>query len=141
VRAVIDTNVLISGLLWNRTPHLLLDQTSHGAHRLVSSPALIAELADVLNRSKFPAILEISDTNAERVLAQMRHLAEIFDPIPLAAPVCRDPGDDAVLALALAAQVDFIVSGDQDLLTLGAYAGIPIATPAQALGRIGVAES
>lgn len=51
-------------------------------------------------------------------------------------PVCRDPDDDAVLALAIAAKADFIVSGDNDLLALGAFNGIPVLTPAQALQRI-----
>lgn len=50
-----------------------------------------------------------------------------------AKPVCRDPDDDAVLACAKAAQVDWIVSGDQDLLVLQRFEGIPIVTAAHAL--------
>jgi len=51
--------------------------------------------------------------------------------------VCRDPDDDEVLALAIAAQVDLIISGDDDLLVLQAFEGIPIVNPAQALLRLG----
>jgi len=141
VRAVIDTNVLLSGLVWNGTPHLLIEQIRGGALSLVSSPGLIAELAGVISRAKFRTALAKSNTNPERMLAEVRFLAEIFDPLPLPEPVCRDPDDDAVLALAVAAQVDLIVSGDQDLLTLGAYAGIAIVTPAQALELIGAGMS
>lgn len=54
----------------------------------------------------------------------------------LASPVSRDPDDDAVLACALAAKADLIVSGDQDLLVLQAFEGIPIVTAAQALERL-----
>ncbi len=54
----------------------------------------------------------------------------------LASPVSRDPDDDAVLACALAAKADLIVSGDQDLLVLQAFEGIPIVTIAQALERL-----
>ncbi len=50
--------------------------------------------------------------------------------------MCRDPDDDAVLALALAAKVDFIISGDEDLLAIGVFQGIPILSPAQALQTI-----
>jgi uncharacterized protein len=58
-------------------------------------------------------------------------------PDPGTQPVCRDPDDDDVLALALAARVDLIVSGGSDLLVLQAFEGIPIVTPAQASVRLG----
>ncbi|MHB1199755.1 MAG: putative toxin-antitoxin system toxin component, PIN family [Polaromonas sp.] len=51
-------------------------------------------------------------------------------------PICRDPDDDAVLACAKVAQANLIVSGDQDLLVLQAFEGIPIVTAAQALERL-----
>jgi predicted nucleic acid-binding protein len=63
-------------------------------------------------------------------------LAEIIDPPPLPEPVSRDPDDDAVLALAAAAQPDLIISGDKDLLVLGAHAGVPIVKAAEAVARI-----
>jgi uncharacterized protein len=50
--------------------------------------------------------------------------------------VCRDPDDDEVLALAIAAKVDLIVSGDKDLLVMQSFAGIPILAPAEAVGLI-----
>lgn len=136
VRAVVDTNVLLSGLLWHGTPHRLVERVRTGALTLVSSPALLAELAEVIGRAKFQAILVRSDTNAEQMLAQVRQLAEIVDPPPLPMPVGRDADDDAVLALAVAAQPDLIVSGDDDLLVLGAYDGIRILSPADALAII-----
>jgi putative PIN family toxin of toxin-antitoxin system len=137
VRAVIDTNVLLSGLLWHGAPHTLVERLRTGALSLVSSPALLAELTEVVGRAKFAAILTRSNTNPERMLSELRQLAEILDPPPLATPVSRDPDDDAVLALAVAARVDLVVSGDADLLILGAHAGIPIVTPAQALDIVG----
>ena len=61
---------------------------------------------------------------------------ELFEPRPLDGPVCRDPADDHVLALALAANADMIVSGDEDLLILESFAGIAIVTPADAVKRL-----
>jgi putative PIN family toxin of toxin-antitoxin system len=137
VRAVIDTNVLLSGLLWHGAPHALIEQVRAGTLTLVSSPALLAELAEVVARAKFQAAHARSNTNPEQLLAAVRLLAEIVDPPPLPVPVSRDPGDDAVLALAVAAQPDLIVSGDADLLVLGALAGIPIVNPGRALVIVG----
>ena len=136
MRAVIDTNVLLSGLLWHGAPHTLLDRVRSSALSLVSSPALLTELAEVTGRAKFDSILTRSQTSREHALAEIQLLAEIVEPPPLPRPVCRDPDDDGLLALAVAAQVEFIVSGDNDLLALGSFNGIPILTPAQALQRI-----
>jgi predicted nucleic acid-binding protein len=73
----------------------------------------------------------------DRVIAEVWQLADVFDPPPLPAAVSRDPDDDAILALAVAAQADFMVSGDADLLVLGVHDGIPIVGPAQALATSG----
>ena len=51
VRAVVDTNVLLSGLFWRGRPHALIEQVRAGTLTLISSPALLAELAEVMNRS------------------------------------------------------------------------------------------
>jgi len=136
VRAVIDTNVLLAGLLWRGPPHALLEHVRAGTLSLVSSPALLAELADVIGRAKFDAILTKSNTSRERSLTDVRRLAEVVEPPPLPQPVCRDPDDDQVLALASAAKVDVIVSGDNDLLLLGSFEGTPIIGPAQAVRLI-----
>lgn len=136
MKAVIDTNVLIAALLWRGPPHALLEQVRAGKVSMVSSPALLAELADVMGRAKFDAILARTKTSRERLLARVCRLAEAIEPPPLREPVCRDPDDDRVLALALAAKADLIVSGDNDLLTLGSFEGIPILAPVQAIGLV-----
>jgi putative PIN family toxin of toxin-antitoxin system len=114
VRAVVDTNVLLSGLFWRGSAHALMEQVRASALTLISSPALLAELAEVMNRPKFQVILAGSETDPERTVGELRQLAEIIDPPPLPTPV----------------------SGDADLLTLGSHAGIPIIDPAEALTRI-----
>ncbi|MDP3895031.1 putative toxin-antitoxin system toxin component, PIN family [Nocardioides sp.] len=136
MRAVIDTNVLLSGLLWHGAPHALIEHVRAGTLAMVSSPALLAELAEVVSRAKFGKILARSNTPRERFLAEMRQLAEVILPPPLPQPVCRDPDDDHVLACALAAQADLIVSGDADLLNLREYQSIRIVTAAEALRLI-----
>lgn len=133
MRAVIDTNVLLSGLLWHGSPHSLIESARSGNLTLLSSSVLLAELTDVIGRAKFTSILTHSNTSREQLLAEVRQLSEIMEPAPLSEPVSRDPDDDHVLALAFAAQVDLIISGDHDLLSLKAFRGIPIVTPAEAV--------
>lgn len=138
MRAVIDTNALVSGLFWHGAPHRLLERVRSGELMLVSSPALLAELADVIGRAKFDVVLARSNTSRERTLDEIYRLAELIEPPPLPKPVCRDPDDDEVLALAVAANADLIVSGDPDLLVLKSFQGIPIVSPAEAIGIIGL---
>ena len=125
----------LSGLLWHGAPHAVMERVRGGTLALVSSPALLAELADVIGRANFDAVLARSNRSRERLLAEVQQLAEIVAPPPLPAPVCRDPDDDEVLALAIAAQIDLVVSGDHDLLSLGS---IDILSPRDAGERIGV---
>lgn len=136
MRAVIDVNVLVSGLFWHGAPHNLIERVREGTLLLISSPALLAELAEVLERPTFDHILQRSNTSLERSLAEIQTLAEVIAPPPLQKPLCRDPDDDELLALAVAARADLIISGDADLLDLCNYEGIPIVTPIQALSRI-----
>ena len=133
MRAVIDTNALLAGLLWRGPPHALLQHVRAGTVALVSSPALMADLADVIGRPKLDLILTRTNTLRERSSPEVRRLAEMIEPPPLPHPVCRDPDDDQVLALALAAKVELIVSGDNDLVSIGSFEGIPIIAPADAV--------
>lgn len=136
MRLVLDTNVLLSGILWKGAPHRLLARIKEGDAALIGSPALLEELADVIARPKFAAILARSGLSGEMIPHEIGLLAEIVVPEPLPEPVCRDPDDDIVLATALAGQADLIVSGDADLLDLGVFRSIPIVDVAQALGRL-----
>ena len=126
----------MAGLLWRGLSYALLEQVRNGSVTFISSPELLAELAEVLARPKFDAVLSRSSASREEMLVQVRMLAEVIEPPPLAQPVCRDPDDDAVLALARAALADLIVSGDDDLLSLSSFEGIPILNPAQALAQV-----
>lgn len=136
-RFVLDTNVVLSGLLWRGPPYSLLTHIAQQAGlQLFSSPALLDELADVLGRPSMTRRLGQIDRAAHEVLSNYVQAVVVLEVVPLPQPVCRDPDDDAVLALALQAQADVIVSGDQDLLVLGSFEGISILTARQALERM-----
>ncbi len=137
VRLVLDTNVVLSAVLWRGTPHRLLQAIRQGPHlQLVCSAALLEELAAVLARPSFSRQFVAIGKQPIDVLRDYLAVVQIVDTQPLAQPVCRDPDDDEVLSLALAAQADLIVSGDQDLRVLGTFEGIAIVDVAEALQRI-----
>jgi uncharacterized protein len=139
-RIVIDTNVVLAGLLWRGPPYSLLAQVGKTpGMQLFSSQALLNELADVLMRPSPTKRLNQVNLTAHSVLADYVRAVTVLQPQPLPQPVCRDPDDDEVLALALLAQADVIVSGDNDLLVLQSFMGIPIVTAAQALQSVAAA--
>lgn len=139
LRVVLDTNVVISGLIWRGTPHQLLAALLQDAFTVHTSYSLISELTRKLMGSKLNAELLKRDISAQQLVMSYSALCDIISVNALAAPVCRDPDDDAVLACAKTAKADYIVSGDQDLLVIQVFEGIPIVTPAQALTQFRLA--
>ena len=137
MRAVVDTNVLLSGLLWHGTPHTVLERARDGRLKLVTTAALLDELCDVLGRAKFRSILLRLGKTPEELVAGVRQLSVVVEASPFAAAIAWDADDDVVLAAALAGQADLIISGDSDLLVLGSHAGVPIFSPSDAMDRLG----
>ena len=78
-------------LLWRGSPHSLLQHLEFGTLTLISSPALLAELQQVLSRPKFDAALQRSGLSRDQAVQRVRRLAETHEPARLAHPVCRDP--------------------------------------------------
>ena len=137
MRIVLDTNVVLSALLWRGTPYQLLDAIrSRGEVRLFTSPALLDELADVLTRPLATKRLTAIGKSLREVLADYVEAVEVVEPEHVPRVVPTDVDDDQVIAAALAAGANCIVSGDADLLSIGSYQGIPIITAAQAAQQI-----
>lgn len=90
MRAVIDTNVLVSGLLWHGPSNALLGHAHAATIELITSAALLDELAGVIARRKFAGILERTTCTPEHILSELRTLAEVVIAPPLPKPVCRD---------------------------------------------------
>ncbi len=136
MRVVLDTNVVASALLWGGTPERLIEAAGEGTLELFTSQALLAELAGILGRAKFSAKLRHRNLSATDLVERYRELAETVEAAPIEEARLRDPDDAAVLACALAARVEAIVSGDDDLRALRTFEGIPILSPAECIVRM-----
>lgn len=138
MRLVTDTNVVVSGLLWLGNPGRLLEAAALGQLTLYTSPALLAELAATLNTPKLARPIIRSGLTLDDLLGRYLNVAIVVQPVTVPRVVPNDADDDQVLACALEANAELIVSGDRHLLDLrGEYQGIRIVTPAQALQVIG----
>jgi putative PIN family toxin of toxin-antitoxin system len=131
MRLVLDTNVVVAGLLWHGTPRTLMELAFDDAVSLYSSQALVEELRHTLAYRKFTTRIARYQTSVDALVAQYAAVVSLVAPAAITPTVLRDPDDDAVLACALAAQADLIVSGDADLLDLKQFQGIRIVTAAQ----------
>lgn len=124
IKAVLDTNVLVSALFWKGAPHAVVREGIAGAFCIVSSPRIMAELQETL-AGKFRVSLE-DMRDYLRVITVHALLVEPKETPPV---VFVDPSDDKVIACAVSAGADYIVSGDKHLLSLKEFSGIHIVTP------------
>jgi len=136
IRAVIDTSILVRALIKPRgTVGPILQALRDAEYQLVYSEPLLAELADVAARPPIAKKYGLTTDDVAAVLSLILLRGEPVLPA-LRINACRDPKDNMVLEAAVAGQVDVIVSGDKDLLTLSPFKGSPVLTPAAFLRKL-----
>jgi putative PIN family toxin of toxin-antitoxin system len=133
-RAVLDPNVLISGLLTPRGASAeVLRRLREGAFELIVSPLLLDELDGVLRREKFRRYVTLEEVDA--FVGSIRRAGIVVDDPTTSVPaMSADPGDEYLVALARATRVDALVSGDPHLTRLRAR--IPVRTPREFLDSL-----
>ncbi len=136
MRAVLDTNVVVSALIWGGKPFTLCQAAAEGDALLFTSLVLLDELRSVLARGHLAIRLQSRLSSVERAVALYGCLATVVTPSDTPRVVPGDPDDDHVIAAAVTASADMIVSGDQHLLTLRTHLGIRIVTPADAAASL-----
>lgn len=134
-RLVLDTNVVVSAFLWQGIPGRLIELAGEKEVQLFTSRALLDELTVTLAKKKLAKYVAATGLTTEQMLSNYRRLVTVVTARPLEQQVSRDIDDDAVLACALAAKAALIVSGDDDLLDLKAFKGIPIHRPSRAVAN------
>jgi putative PIN family toxin of toxin-antitoxin system len=139
-RVVIDPGVLVSAFISPKkaAPALLVDAILDGNLELLVSPALIAELTDVLGREKFAA--HAAEGRAAAYIAALRDRATMVEDAAPGPARTADADDDYLIALAQARGVDAVVSGDRHLLDV-ASSELPVFTPRELADRLGLASA
>jgi putative PIN family toxin of toxin-antitoxin system len=130
IRAVVDTNVYVSALVFGGVPALALQLAELGVFQVVASQEIHEELVATLT-GKFGWTKDRSES-ACRNLWQEAHWVVPSQNVHAS----RDPDDDYILACALESQAAFVITGDNDLLALHPFRGVAIVTPAKFLVRV-----
>ncbi|MBW7884705.1 MAG: putative toxin-antitoxin system toxin component, PIN family [Caldilineaceae bacterium] len=132
MKVVLDTNVWVSALINPRgTPANIV---SHAVEfDLATSEELLAELERVLRYGRIARRYQLTDEMVDDYLMAIRLDCEVLNFTHDIQVVQEDPDDNAVLACAVHAAADYIVSGDSHLIDLKIYAGIRILTPGEFL--------
>lgn len=137
--AVLDTNVVIAGLLWAGPPYSLLMRAIERRDLvLATSPVLIGELGNTLALPRFRKRIVDARTSVEALVAAYRDATVLVMPQDVPRVVADDVDDDHVIAAAVAARATYIVTGDRShLLPIGVYRAITIVSPRQCLDLLG----
>ena len=127
---VFDTNILFSATAWRGNPFRWVELARTGQIRAVCCAEILDELAEKLETKLHFSQGQVADTLADYlVFLSLASIPHTLDAVP------RDPEDNAVLECAEAGQAQFILTGDLDLLTLGAFRGIEILRAAEFMCR------
>jgi uncharacterized protein len=125
MKVVFDTNVLVSAFVTEGVCAKLLGRARRRQFELVTCPFILKELETVL-------LKKLSATKGEtrqvfRILAEA--ISALVQPVHPVSGICRDPNDDHILSCSIAANADYLVTGDSDLLELREFRGTRIMTP------------
>lgn len=132
MRVVLDTNVLVSALLFTGTSSKLVPLWQRGAISVLLSRGILEEYLRVFSYPKF----QLSEADIKGLIQEeLIPYVEVVNPRKRLRVVERDPWDDKFLECALTGRAKVIISGDKDLLTIGRYRKINIQSPAQFLNE------
>ena len=133
MRVVLDTNVLVSALVYGGNPREILQTAIAGIIDLSVSESIIQELQDVLRRPQFGLTAQY----VQNAVSEITAIAEWETPGKHHSIVAEDPADDLVLDCGVAADADYLVTGDRHLLRIGSLGRMRIVTPQELIGILG----
>lgn len=134
-KVVLDTNTLISGILWDGNEARVIEEAENNKVQLFISQKLLQELEGVLKREKFTRKLEGKESTVEQAVGKIALIATLIEPAKKINIIKDDPDDNRVLECAVTARADVIISGDKHLLKLQTYSGIDIMSARDFLSR------
>lgn len=140
MKAVLDTNTLVSSLFNTSTPPALaVDAWRAERFELILSAGSLAELEDVLGRPEIAPYVRRPQEWIAEFRRRLRERGSFVEPADVTV-VTADPDDDVILGTAIAGDADVIVTGDKHLLALEGYQGIQIVTPRRFLDLLDIQD-
>lgn len=133
---MLDTNVVVSAVLWGGQPGHLVSIAHSGQIELFSSIPLLEELDEVLSRKRFASRVGATGKLPSGLVVEYAQNVKLVRPASLGR-IVSDADDDMVIGTAVAAHANLLVSGDKALLGIGAYNGVRIVSVAEAIRLIG----
>lgn len=135
LRTVVDTNVLISGLfgIKDSPSSQILKAIRTQKIILVTSPMILEEVGDVVNRERIVELTKMSLDERVDFMDKLVERSDVTAGKQLVGQVGRDRKDDKFIACAVEAKANYLITGDEDLLVLEEYEGTRIVTPREFL--------
>lgn len=132
---------MVSALPWKGPPHRLIFRSGTLPLLFFSSPVLLDELEEVLGYHKLAKVAAATRLTPNQLRQRYQRIVTVVEPAAVPPTVLADPDDDHVIACALAAKADLIVSGDSHLLALRKHQDIPILRVTDALDNLNPARA
>jgi len=128
LRAVLDTNILISGMMWRGIPYQLLGWAEKDILTICTSLDILMEVHRVLHYPKLQKFIDRENTSPAELFSKIESLCTVIQIDQNVSQICSDPDDDKFLSCALSANVRYLISGDKHLLDMKTYINISIMT-------------
>jgi len=135
MRVVLDTNVIISAFLWAGKVNKILDLIENKKIEVYTCPEQIIELKGVLERPKFKPIFIKAKLKPEIIVSGFLNSAQLIKQEVDVDVIQADPADNVILACALSAGAQYLVTGDKHLLSLKKFQKIKVLTPNEFLEK------
>lgn len=132
---VLDTNIWVSAIIWGGIPDEIISLQEQRKIEIASSRKLLSELENTFNKKKIQTKLEALQLTTSSAISLVYESVNIYPIEELIVPELRDPDDTVVLATAITANAEVIITGDRDLLILQEYQNIQIMTATDFLER------
>ena len=126
LKLVLDTNTIVSAFFWEGNEAELFRKIEQGNVDLYITIEILKEVEDVIKRPKFNEVMRKANLTPDQIMQKIVSLSHLVIAPKITVKVCRDEKDNKFLECADSANVDYLVSGDDDLLSLKEYKGISI---------------
>src|SRR3989338_1769750 len=136
IKLVLDTNTIISGLLWKGIEFELLQTIEQQKALLFLNADILMEIHRILHYERLKKYIILSELSPEQLIEKITALAHIISGNTPKTSLCRDKEDEKFITCAILSNAKYIITGDEDLLVIKQYKNIKIITTKEALELI-----